>query len=297
MRQLIAASVIVILAACGPNTPASPSPPTPPPTPPAGMSFSIEGRVFDTARRGVADTRVEITDSLNAGAVTITDAKGDFTFGGLRLDAPNTIPNTTLRASKEGYLPTEKQILNYLYSPHPIVRTILYLASSKPSVDLAGQYVVTITADPACTMLPLAARTRTYQATVVPSPPSPTGLSSNFKGTLTGAMFREKSYTGGGALVDRITGLDVATFEDVATLFFYDPSEEQGFLTEQIGPDTYLVVDVVASGAITGSVIDLPASGGFQYCERPTNGTSVTKCEVGPLTCYPGNHRVTLTRR
>src|SRR5882672_1817 len=89
--------VAVGTLACGGSSTA-PTPAVPPEaSPPAASVVLISGSVVDTASRHLADVKVEMVDGPQAGASTMTDAAGQFSFSG---SFPRSI---TFRATKVGY--------------------------------------------------------------------------------------------------------------------------------------------------------------------------------------------------
>ena len=142
--------------ACGdsrdPVTPGSPTSP-PPTTPgPGNPAARLSGSVYDTAFRPVGGVRIEVIDSPSVAVSTISNGDGSFSL-------PGTFPmSTTFRASKEGYVTasivqTAGRFSNYL---------LFELDVPTAPVVIAGQYTLTLTADPSCLDLPDAVRQRSY---------------------------------------------------------------------------------------------------------------------------------------
>jgi len=160
MRRL---ATIVLLFSLGCGESKLPLEPTPSPAEPAQLTFSLAGDVRDTASRPLKDASVTVVDGPRVGTTTMTDETG-------RFSVPGTFTQSTVTviASKEGYAsetwtlpprgrPVEGGHWGLPFSLEPLA----------PSVDLAGQYTLTLTSDKACTKLSEESRTRTYTASLV----------------------------------------------------------------------------------------------------------------------------------
>ncbi len=163
MKRLILVLIIVSVAwACDRKgyspLPSSPSP-APQPAPPEMLP--IYGYVDDTAYRPIAGVSIEIVNGSQAGTMTTSDASGRFSYDGT-FASP-----VTLRAAKDGYTTSTRTTLR-LTDGHAYAG--FQLASVTPPVAVAGNYTLTISADPACTALPEDVRTRTSRPPSVPTP-------------------------------------------------------------------------------------------------------------------------------
>ena len=276
MRRTVAASVIVILTACGRDSTPPPTVTAPSPTP--QVSFSLRGAVYDTALRTVAQARVEVIDGPRVGAVTFTDERGDYSFGGLRFTQA-----LTLQASKEDHVTLSKQV--------PVPRGVgddfipFTLSSTSASPDLLGDYVVTLTADAACTDLPSVARSRTYAASVTGSAQYPVG-------TLSGGNFTMPN----GA---RHNTFYVYAFGSFVRFGFWVDWEGPA-IVEQVDPNTFIGVVGRADAVWADFPLELPFSGEFMYCQggakAPPGTPWIFECAATPTRCNSSNHRLTLTR-
>jgi hypothetical protein len=153
MRQLAA---IVLLSSLGCADGTSPVEPTPPPAP-SQFTFTLQGDVQDTASRPIKDASVAVTDGPRAGTTATTDDAGRFSVPGMFTQSA-----VTVIASKDGYLsetwkfpvpgrPVQGGNWGFSFRLEPLA----------PSVNLSGQYALTLIADRACTTLPPETRRRT----------------------------------------------------------------------------------------------------------------------------------------
>lgn len=99
MRQLICATALVILIACGGGGDSSPAP-SPSPTPPPQTTFTLSGIVTEPdpfTSNTIPGARVEFVDGANAGKGATTDQNGRYTISNLSQGG------YTVRASANGY--------------------------------------------------------------------------------------------------------------------------------------------------------------------------------------------------
>jgi hypothetical protein len=254
------------------------------PVRPAPGPVSVNGQVNDTALRPVAGVRVEVVDGPSAGVFGTTNTAGHYELPGVFSEP------LTVRATKEGYAPfTTTRSMQY----GPVESICIVLALSTPSVNIAGDYTLTLTADTACSGLPDAARSRTYTVSMTSMPNTP----DNYRAVLSGATFLSSET--GQFLVD-VAGT-------YAHFRFGDPwGEGDGsrgdgsYIEEEVAPSTYL--GIAGSAGLTvngGTTISGSFSGGVQYCVNPNPAAIVNyQCPVGqPVVCYSTNHRMLLVRR
>src|SRR5512147_1941895 len=103
LRRIGLMTVLVALAGCG-GSPSSVTAPnamsvvtsTPPP---AASVVAMKGTVSDGAFRPIQGARIEVLDGSQAGAITVSDSRGEFAFWGTIED------NTRFRATSDGYSP------------------------------------------------------------------------------------------------------------------------------------------------------------------------------------------------
>jgi hypothetical protein len=280
--RLIAVSIIMTCLGCGDSkSPVQATPVLPAPAPPpAPGPVLVAGWVNDTADRPLADVRVEVVDGLSAGVFATTNTVGHY-------ELPWVSEPFTVRATKEGYAPfTTTRSMQY--SPLSIW---IVLALSTPSVNLTGDYTLTLTADTACSgNLPDAARSRIYTVSMTSIPNTP----ENYRAVLGGATF----------LSSEAGQFDVDVAGAYAHFRFGDPwndgdaaKRSGSYIVEEVAPSTYL--GIAGSAGLTvngGTTISGSFSGEVDYCVNPT--IVDYKCPVGPTAvCNSTNHRMRLVRR
>ena len=130
---------------------------TPPPSPGDAPTFevSLSGPVLDNVLRPLPDVRVEVMDGPRRGVFALTDSSGNYALPGVFSGS------VTLRASKAGYL----AVTQTFFGGHAGENIFGFRLQTPSSVNLLGNYTLTVTVDPACAAFPLEARSRTYQAT------------------------------------------------------------------------------------------------------------------------------------
>jgi hypothetical protein len=280
MRRTIAAGAVVLLTACGRDSVTTPAPtPTPTPTPtPAPQGFVLRGMVWDTAYRPLDQARIEAMDGPQAGAVTTSNAQGQFSF------SQSFTQGLTLRASKDGYVTAQQSVMPLGYSS-PFYASFT-LASPMPSLDLTGSYVVTVTADAACTTLPPNTVSRSYTATINRRSSRDTA----YIGRLGGAAFATGPYVPYDSFVANVFG----SFVNFG--FWNLENDEMNGVVEQLGPEAYLGIRGEAGATFEGDSIDVPFSGLIAYCPGARVSPSVFVC--APATpCDSKNHRLTVRRQ
>jgi hypothetical protein len=229
---------------------------------------------------------VEVVDGPRASTFAATDNVGRFSMPGTF-----SAGSIMLAASKDGYV-RSTQSLTLREGPAGVT---FWLELTTPSVNIAGEYTLTLTADSTCTPptwesplgwgLPDVARTRTYAATI-----ARTDRSTSFQGTLTGATF-----------VGRFNTFFVNVASDFASFSFDDFCSPS--IVEALGDSGYLAIDAEARGSVGASGTTIPLDGYFQYCPPGKalmfgNGYQCsTVTPVTSVTCVSRNHRLTLTRR
>jgi len=260
--RLLAASSIFGLGACNGSSSA------PQPTP---VLVSVTVIVEDTLPRRVADARIEITSGPDAGKFTTTAADGRARISGRTLSA--SLP---LRITKTGMSMADLSVTS---SDSPSRVTLI------PDVllDLAGEHLLTIEADPQCD-LPELARTRTYQASLTPAPNGPWYLYIQLGGA---SFFRD---------FDRF-----ATYVNASAARFeiYRPGfEEEDPMVEQLSPAEYLsfLGEAIGDANQGDAVMTARFTGSIAYC--PATPTKMPyQCPVSFVMCQSESHRLILTRQ
>jgi len=167
--------------------------------------------------------------------------------------------------------------------------TFMALPSLAPRLDLAGDFTMTVAADPACTGLPDELRTRSYQVSIVPA----SDPVASFSATASGERFLDRFktfgiFTSGEYVFFELGGLG------------YGP-----VLIEEPIRGTYLSFDGVATGTVATpeSSFSIPLAAVLEYCtyDSPLSPQSTYGCKATDARmyrqCESTNHRLTLTRR
>jgi carboxypeptidase family protein len=274
IRTGIACLVLVQgLAGCGGSTSAVTAPnamsvvtSTPPP---AASVVAMKGTVSDGAFRAIAGARIEVLDGAQAGATTITDSRGEFSFWGTIED------NTRFRATSDGYSPSVKTLQPPCAACNPTRWVNFVLNAVTPSVDMAGDYTATFTGT--CDNLPTDLRTRTYEATIGSGP---------YNGYVNVPLR-------GGTFVKGWDSLPMGVESDYVAFWIE-------ILVEQIAPSTYLTVNALAAAHVGTHVKEtytFPLVGSISYCVTQDTAP-YDDCYHKPVTyasCASG--QLTLTRR
>ena len=165
-------ALVTLAAGCGHESVTAPLVPV---APSAASSFSeIIGHVMDTAFRPIAGVTIEIMDGNGAGRSVLSDASGTFVFNGGPF-----VDGIAFRATRDGFIAQTFSGALMSLSPGWRAGLLVTLESTVAPVRIAaGDYVMTLTADQACTQLPEEIRTRRF--------PSIISASSNTRYTVRG---------------------------------------------------------------------------------------------------------------
>ena len=286
-RLILVLSIVTVAWACDGKgsspLPSSPSPvpqPAPPTAPPAEM-LPIYGYVDDTAFRAIGGVIIQIVDGPQAGTMTTSDAGGRFSY-----DGTFAFP-VTLRASKDGYTTSTRTTLR-LTDGHAYAG--FQLASVTPPVAVAGNYTLTISADPACTALPGDVRTRTYQAAVSVNTYGGNTAGTSFHGVVTGAQFAPNANL-----------FFVGVFGDYVNT---STIGEGPSIVEQVGPNRYVAFSGEAGlsvGPAGTATISAPFKGTIEYCELKSAIGRYYDCSQALAAvreeCTSNNGQLTMTRQ
>lgn len=203
---------------------------------------------------------MEVVDGRSAGTATTTDSRGVFVLTGEFNQAE------TIRVSKDGYSDASLTFASALE---------FVLEALAPSVDLTGDYIATLIADPTCPGLPEELRTRTYHLTV-------TGL-----GRFSGAAFLP-DYN------------EIAMYISGNQVTFSTQFDGYPWLVERIAENSYLGVHVVGAVLVATPIttISIPMSGSIQYCvNSPMSSNFLCSGNQAVPKCESQNHRLILDRR
>jgi Carboxypeptidase regulatory-like domain len=291
MRMPRTMSLVVLMMAlgCGPrptSTPMAPSPsptPVPPPSPPPAH-LVLNGYVYDTAFRPVGGATVRLLDGAQAGTSAQSNETGRFSFTGIFADP------TTMGVSKDGYAAASGTAKSN-NSPSGAIWAFVVLDELARPVDIAGDYSLTIVVDSACTGIPSEVRTRTYAASIRPTPDSHTQPGTSLTLTVDSGSVRP----------DR-SSFAIGVAGDEVAFSIYN-GEDFG-LVEKIATGTFLAIGGTARVSIgTGPVttISTPFSGDVDYCVFQSDTGWTYQCNSGPRAAYEHceatHHQLTMSRR
>lgn len=298
--EVAAVCVLVVAAGCGSSEVVGPSDvlrrpdlSRPPDVPPGATPVTITGQVLDDhSSQGVSAARVAVESGALRGLATVTDANGRFTLTGA-FESP-----TQLRISKTGYATTMPV---WTCSGSCETTAPLSVAMTMLFVDLSGNYAFTISADPSCTDLPPAARTRSYQATMYLFYGSP---DQYYQVQLAGADFQGNSSGPFNWFFASVSG-DWRTNAVTLSMEILPPE-----VIERIPPNSYVSYGGVAAGPVPSnlSTIATTFDGSIEFCSlkspmRPDYDCTQEKADPTPSQpvsygrCESKQHRIVLERR
>lgn len=269
-----------------PKNPLTPQP-TPSPTPNQGngvVKTLISGYVQDGAFRPLSGVTLQVVDGPQAGASTLSDASGEFSFTG------TFTAGTSLRATKDGFEAVAQTLDASNVSGSSAFTTTFTLSSLAARVHLdSGNYDLTFVADSRCDQIPADLRTASFPATVAPAPGRPpnTLFFVDVRETFPGPM-----------------GFGIGVDANALAITIDGPA-----IVKEVPPSTYLEIagqSLVALPTLAPSTVSFPFSGLYDYCvlKSPMPGNRWTTCHILPadlivthVECVAQNHQLTLTRR
>jgi hypothetical protein len=238
--RYVHALVLLIVSGCAHAT--SPVEPTPPPAP-AQVTFTLKGSVSDTAGRPLTGASVTFVDGQRAGITATTDDVGRFSFSGTFTQSA-----VSLIASKDGY---SSETWNFPEHGRPFEGGNWYypfrLEPLAPSVNLAGEYTLTLTTHKACTKLPDEARTRTYSVSIASQ-----RRRTTFVGTLSDAVIVLAPYSA--------RDVEITVADDFANLWLR--------FIEQLSDGTYLAIEGGTQTTVGPLGITAPFNAHFVRCRN-----------------------------
>ena len=267
------AAAALVLSGCGDAK--LPLQPAPLPVSATLEEFSLSGEVYDSASRSLSGVKVEVIDGPRSGTATTTDEAGRFSMPGPFIGV------IQVTASKDGYVPATGTFAAHF-------RQVFSLEPLGQSANVAGLYTLTLTADSACSDLPVEARVRTYSATIAPAFASRT----RFRAAFTDGRFFSIHH-----------GASVLTASDFASVVISIPEAntyEWPGIVEELGETTYLAIEGRGGGTFDGTGMTAAFDGSFQFCplETALTGDRYGACPAGrSIQCDSKNHRLTLVRR
>ena len=255
-------------------------------TPLPGMQ--LRGFVLDTAFRPLAGARIEVVSGPSAGAAALADAAGEFSLTGAFAE------DTQFRATMNGHEErTQTWNCSVASCPGPTgARPWLgfYLSVLAPSVNLAGSYTLTFTADAACTDLPANVRARSYPVVVTAQSAPDRWTTPGFELEVTNT-----------AVVGNMTGFPIGVAGNRVSFWLHGGHDP--VIVEDLGSNTYLAFSGTGNTVIESngtSAIAAPFEGWIEH-------TVLRSPLIGPwyfplpaaaakATCESLNHSLTLTR-
>lgn len=267
-------SVCMLTCACG-STPTSPGPGG---SAGNGVGYSVTGQVGDPVGRPVAGARVEIIEGPSVGAVATTTADGRFVIP----VPPYESPWVRINVSREGYLPATAR--------WRLPDSGALILTPDRLLDMAGSYALTFTADAACTQLPAAYRSRTFNATIA----GDARLATRFIGQFTDSGMMP--------FYNRFSG-NVAG--DSVRVFVYSEDAQQAWLEDEPivelidGTTLAFMGTARSSGLADSNSITADFDGTISYCAAPV---APAKPDFPPtcsaeVKCGSHHHLLTMTRR
>ena len=291
MIHLLRTARVVLIAlacaSCGSNNPM----PGPSADPQEVLPLrTLTGIVSDQIFRPIAGVRIAI---VGTGLSTVTGDDGRFELmGGMGIP-------TTVLVTKEGYAAETHTVI---WLPDPTRDNLVVSLAARNSVDISGEYTMTLSADSACADLPGEARSRTYTASIVATGPA----SQRYRVTVRGdSVVLNSDFTNEGGVVGDFVALNFFAYP-------YGPS-----VVDQIAPNTYVSFQGATTSTVTPrpSVISAALVGNISYCalKRPIRMDDVDELEscgdpssrleptpsqpVTYASCGSRNHQLTFTRR
>ena len=255
-------------------------------TPLAGMQ--LKGFVLDTAFQPLSGARIEVVSGPNAGDAIVAGADGGFSLTGAFSE------DTQFRATMDGHEPrTQSWSCSVASCPGSTgARPWLgfYLSALAPSVNIAGSYTLTFTADATCMDLPVDVRSRSYPVVITaqPAPDRWTTAAFDLKVTNT-------------PVIGNMTGFTIGVAGNRVSFWLHGGHDP--VIVEDLGANTYLAFSGNASTVIENNQAS-PIAAEFEgWIER----TVLVSPLIGPwyfphpaataqATCESPNHRLTLTR-
>ena len=268
--------------------PTSPSLPAVAVAAPSGIPIS--GKVYDTGLRPLRGAVVEVLNGPSAGIKATTLATGEYSMVG-HFDA-----DTQFRATLAGHDAAARTLGTYCERCNPHYWVFFYLGLPTAPANLAGNYLLTVTADPACTALPPEASTRSYTAKIAAQDVQPTAANTFFRGVTDGASFVSGAWD----------GLWFAVAGDYIELTVGDLHGQPGVI-EQIGSNQYVSFGGLGNVTLASpgtSNISMLFEGEIEYCVSalaPLDGDRRYTCSPARsdtrITCPSRKHQLTLAKR
>jgi hypothetical protein len=213
---------------------------------PAG-TYRLIGQVTELPVPGgpVVGARVEVTSGSGRGLLAITGDDGRYRLYGVGAE-------TTVRISKDGYVPQDRDVL---VTDHQQLDAALALEQQRPGIE--GKYLLTIAAASECrTKLPEEARSRTYAADI-------SQLGNQLTAKLSGGSFVLSRAGAGSRFTGRLEPSGIVFSLTDMDWYYYGFGGPYGDIVEQLNPMTQLLVQgkvavplpPATAGTLDGSII------------------------------------------
>ena len=288
--------IVIALAGCnsGPRRSSMlPTAPTPvAPLQSAVNAVNVRGTVYDTAYRPIAGAIIEVLDGPHAGLTATSIATGEFALAGA------FEVGTRFRARSEGYLEGISRLEPRC--PQCVSNFVNFnLGLPIAPANIAGDYLLTIDANEACTALPAEASKRTYRVRIVPEATQPTSANTYFRVAIDdGDIIRELAWD----------GVWIAAAGNYLELWMGDLHGQPG-LVDEIDTDTFFSVGGAGHTTVEMTpvtVISARFDGELAYCVVKAGNSVVgadrryacnTDRAVTRAACQSPAHRLTLAKR
>ena len=276
-----------LLGACS-DSPQALLPTAPTSMVPAGNTTSVQnitGSVFDTAYRPLPGAKVVVLDGPSAGASAIVDNSGVVTLSG------NFDSSTRFQASIDGH---ESQtaawtcsVANCANNARPWLG--FQLRPLLAPVDLAGEYVMTITANASCTGLPANVQSRSYPVTLTRHFRDGTADLLGFNGVIHNDE-----------VVASLREFRIGVAGSFAGMYFRRGDGDEPGLVEHLADDRYVGFTGNAAGTVNaGNSSSIAFSGSVDnlVLRAPPGATLMMANVMSKQSCESSEHRLMLARR
>lgn len=243
----------------------------------------MRGGVFDTAFRTIPGAFVEVLDGPDVHTTAAVQPNGLVMISG------SFERTTRFRASADGH---ESVVLTcgecYVFNQSMWINFALR-PLSPPPIDLAGEYTMTVTASPSCSMLPADSRSRAL----------PVSLTARTRQGTAAVLGYVVSYRSD-AVADWLREGYIGVAGNDVNLPWWDGEGELPGLIESLGGNRYVTFLATARGTLNPGArtsMTLPLSGSIDYVEVDLPLTRFGTRVLSRQSCTSGDHRVELTAR
>ncbi|HEX7282361.1 MAG TPA: carboxypeptidase-like regulatory domain-containing protein [Vicinamibacterales bacterium] len=290
MANLLRRALILslpLLGACS-DSPQSLLPTAPTSMVPSGNTNSVQnitGSVFDTASRPLPGAKVVVVDGPSAGASGIVNSSGVVVLAG------NFDSSTRFQASIDGHetltVTWTCSVANCANNARPWLG--FQLRPLVAPIDLAGEYVMTITANASCVALPANARSRSYPVTHAKHFREGTADLLGFNGVVHNDD-----------VVASLREFRIGVAGNFVSMYFRRGDGDEPGLVEHLADDRYVGFTGNAAGTVNaGTNISIAFSGSVDNLElrAPPGATLLMANVISRQSCESSEHRLMLARR